>query len=137
MSTATASFDPRTVGYRRIIIGVGIAWAGVAALLPFGRVVGATPTQTAMVLAIIATGILGGLFRLDADALAQHDVRIRDAWAYALLIPFCLVAWLTLVPALFGGLSQPALPAVAGLLTGPPVSVMVYAWQRGERVSEA
>jgi hypothetical protein len=134
MSTASANFNPRTVGYRRPILATGVAWAGVAALLPLGETVGATPTQTAAFGALLATVLLGALYRLDRNALEEHDVTVPDAWLYALLVPFTLVAWVTMVPMLMGGGQGIALPAVAGLLSGPPVSVVVYVWERGRRV---
>jgi hypothetical protein len=134
MSTATAQFNPRRVGYRREIMTIGFAWGGVAAFLPLGEAIGATPGQLAGVTTLLATVLLGYLFRRDSKVLANHDIALPDAWAYALLVPISLLSWMGMVPLVVGPVQSPMLLAFVGLLTGPPIAVMVYIIQRGQRV---
>ena len=133
MATASAGFDPYEVGYRRVILAVGVLSVGVQTLLPYFDV----PLDAFDATVFGSTVLLGTLYALDSHHLRRHDAAVRHAWAYAMLAPASLVAWYALGPIVDAYVPFPTVVAVFALLVGAPTSVLVYVWQRGRRVTAA
>ncbi|AHG00320.1 hypothetical protein HALLA_17455 [Halostagnicola larsenii XH-48] len=68
----------------------------------------------------LMTVSLGILYELDSRKLAQYGNGVQLAWAYALVAPLSFL----LVPFF----------SVIGFFLGPPVSALLYVFQRGRCV---
>jgi hypothetical protein len=133
MSMASAQFDPSEVGYRRLILAVGVISVGVHALLPYFDV----PLGTFDATVFGSTVLLGALYALDSHHLRRHDAAVRHAWAYAMLAPASLAAWYLVGPVLSALVPSPTVVDPTDLFVGAPTSVLAYTLQRGRRTAAA
>jgi hypothetical protein len=132
MPTTDCRPSLREIGYRRHILVLGAIWGAAPGLSYLaGPSAALSPTQALVGIGVVTTISLGFVYELDNRALAAHGRGVPLAWSYALLAPLSLIAW-----ALFGaGISQISPLSLLGILAGPPVSVLVYLWQRGRHAA--
>lgn len=120
MTTITAKSNLNGIGYRRLILLVGAFW-GAAPALSFGFnsvSTGLSSTEGLLAMGAVMTLSLGVLYELDSRQLEKHGQGVHVAWTYALVAPIAVVG----------------VPDV-GLLIGPPLSALLYVWQRGRAAS--
>lgn len=132
MATESAHPSLHDVGYRRAILLAGALWGAAPALtFGLGSFSGSTPDEAFLVVGAAMTATLAALFELDSRRLAAQGTGVELAWAYALLAPISVVAFVILGP----GLLQIPLLGILGILVGPPTAVLGYLWQRGREAS--
>lgn len=118
MAMDTAGPPLEKIGYRRSILALGAFWGAVPALSvgmsDFGSL---SSDGTVLVIGALMTVSLGILYELDSRKLTQHGGGVPLAWSYALVAPLSFL----LLPFL----------SVIGFLLGPPISALLYVFQRG------
>lgn len=114
------------VGYRRTILLFGAFWGAVPAL-GFGvsGFTGISYEISITVTIVLMTLSLGILFELDSRKLDQYGQSVPMAWAYALTALVATPLWT--------GLVRAGILSLIGILFGPPISVLLYLWQRGQQ----
>ncbi|WP_197075871.1 hypothetical protein [Halostagnicola sp. A56] len=124
IATDTARSPPEKIGYRRSILALGAFWGAVPAL-SFGTsdLVALSTDGTILVIGALMTVSLGILYELDSRTLAQYGTGVPLAWSYALIAPLSFL----LVPPI----------GVLAILCGPPLSALLYVYQRGRYASRA
>lgn len=132
MSIETGRPSLHEIGHRRAILLLGAFW-GAAPALSFGSsFLGILPSNRGyLVFGTLVTILLGVLYELDSRKLDQYGDGVPMAWSYALVAPVSVVVWATLGPVL---IRVPGL-GLLGILVGPPVSALLYVWQRGRHAS--
>lgn len=122
MAAENRDLSIREIGYRRLILFVGIFW-GVAPSLSFGLQTFINIPQSTLIIIFnsSATVLLGILYELDSRRVNNYANGVPLAWAYALLVPICIILLPMVHP--FG--------QTLGYIIGPPLSAIIYLFQRG------
>lgn len=138
MSTEQATPSISEVGYRRIILAFG-AFSGAVPALSMLDITGSlsalvapsqahaldvfsqlSRSQETYAIGVVMTVLLAVLYELDSRKLDQVGEGVPLAWSYALIAPLSVVL-----------VRQIPLLALLGILAGPPISALVYVFQRG------